>query len=157
MALSYTAKSEEQLIKEGLFPDGEYDCEVIDASDALSKKTNNPMLTLTLSVFHPEGRRTQVTDYISFGSNFGERKFRKSAAAFGLEEQYIAGKLAHTDYENRAGKVILAQTDGLDGYPAKNIVKEYLPKTEGAEDAIAAAKKAFPGAESKPLDDEIPF
>ena len=59
--MSYTPKSEEQLIREGLMPDGTYDFEVVETDDKPSK-AGNTMLTLKLHVFDDDLNPNIITD-----------------------------------------------------------------------------------------------
>lgn len=155
--MTYQPKSEEQLAKEGLYPDGEYDFEVIETFDNPSKKKadgsgGNPMFTLKLRVIAADGSSFYVTDYIALSSNFGERKLRHAASACGLLDIYTSGKLIAENFKDRAGRVTIKTQDGTADYPLpKNVVKDYVKNEDGA---VANPKAATPVA---PLDDQIPF
>lgn len=132
--MNYTPKTEAQLTEEALLPEGIYDFEVIDTKDTPSKKGND-MITLKLAVFDGEGRERHLFDYIAFGSSFGERKFRRAAAACGLLEIYSAGNLIDRTFMGACGQVLIKRQDGTDDYPMpKNVISEYIPKDEGATD-----------------------
>lgn len=145
--MTYVPKSEEQLAKEGLFPEGIYDFEVVDTNDAPSKKGND-MFTLTLRVFGDEEIRT-VFDYIVPNSNFGERKLRRAAVACGLIDVYTSGELKHYTFMGATGKAKLKQQDGTDGFMPKNVVADYLPRDD--------AHVADPRPARDIINDEIPF
>lgn len=148
--MSYTAKTEEQLAKEGLMSDGEYDFEVIETSDKPSK-AGNAMATLKLNVFAEDGSGNHLTDYISFGSNFGERKWRRAADACGLLAEYESGKLVASDFMSKCGKVIIKTQEGNPEYPLpKNVVAEYVKRPAG----FVAANKPIP---KEVEEDVIPF
>lgn len=148
--MSYTPKTEEQLIREGLLTDGIYDCGVSDADDAPSKK-GNPMFTLKLHVFDEDGSPRILYDYIALGNNFGERKLRHAADAFGLLDIYNTGALIASDFKNKTGKVSLKTQEGDEKYPnPKNIVHDYV-KREDHE-----PEKSVPASEIL-ADDGIPF
>lgn len=148
----YTPKSEEQLVKEGLLSKGEYDFEVTESVEGLSKKQNT-MLVLDVTVFGPDGERKYVKDYIAFGSNFGERKFRHAADACGLTAQYEAGTLRGPDFKGACGRA-LVDIDENPGYSPKNVIKDYVKRKDEDEDEAAVAAPAKAPAD---LDDEIPF
>lgn len=147
--MSYTPKSEDQLIREGLYPDGVYDVTCVDTDDKPSK-SGNTMFTLKIHVFDDEGNAQIVTDYIALGSNFGERKFRHAASAFNLMDLYESGNLTAADFKDKSAKAQIATQEGQNGYGPKNVVKDY-PKIEGD-----AAPKPKPVSEVLE-DDEIPF
>lgn len=146
--MSYTPKSEEQLIKEGLLADNVYDCTVIETSDAPSKK-GNAMFTLKLHVFDDEGRPQVLTDYIALGSNFGERKLRHAADSFGIINIYDSGNLCPKDFLDKSGKVSIKTQEGTTEYPnPKNVVHDYI-KRESVE--------VTPIAKTATINDEVPF
>jgi len=117
--------------------EGTYDYEIIETDDKPSKKTGNEMFTFTLNVFNEEGNPRQIKDYISFGNNFGERKFRHAADASGIINIYESGNLKHTDFLGRTGKVDMSIQEGNKDYPnPKNVVKDYVKREPGkVEDA----------------------
>ncbi len=151
--MSYTPKTEEQLIREGLMPDGVYDFEVIE-TDFRINKNGNPMYVLKLHVFDSEGNPRVIDDYISLGSNFGERKFRRAADTCNILEIYNSGNLQHEDFKNKTGKASI-RTEESAGYNPKNSIKEYI-KRENFIDNEATATKLAPKIAAD-LDDEIPF
>ena len=147
--MTYTPKTEEQLAKEGLLDEGTYDFEVIDTSDAPSKKGND-MFTLILHVFDNEGRTRKIFDYIALGNNFGERKLRRAANACGLLDVYTSGELKHYTFFGATGKAFVKQQDGTSEYPLpKNVVSDYLPRDDDAPAPRRPAKEI--------IDDDIPF
>lgn len=147
--MSYTPKSESELAKEGLLPDGTYDCEVIDTSDKPSKKGSD-MYTLKLNVFGDEGGQ-HVYDYMVIGNHYGERKLRHAADAFNLIPVYETGNLKASDFMGKSGKVIIAIQDGNAEFPnPKNMVKDYVGKPVKESVATGALPPEVEG-------DDLPF
>jgi len=146
--MNYTPKTEMELEKESLLPEGTYDFEVIETSDRPSKKGND-MITLKLNIFGGDGSNRHIYDYIALGSNFGERKLRKAAAGCGLMDIYNSGALKDQDFLGANGKAFVRQEDGTVEFPAKNIVGEYWPHED------AQAKPTKPTTEI--INDDIPF
>lgn len=147
--MTYTPKSEEQLAKEGLLPDGEYDYEVVGTDDKNSK-AGNPMFTLKLHVFDVDGRACPLTDYIALGSNFGERKLRHAADASNILDKYESGNMVAKDFMGTTGKLKLKSQDGDADFPLpKNVVKDYVKRLRQGT--------STPPASSPVEDDEIPF
>lgn len=145
---TYTPKSEEQLIREGLIPDGIYDYEVVETDDTPSKK-KNPMFTLKLHVYDQDANPRVITDYIALGSNFGERKLRHAADGSGIIDIYNSGELVHTDFLGRSGKVSIKTQEGSKEYPdPKNVVHDYIKREEQSP-----AKTKTVSVD----DDEVPF
>lgn len=148
--MGYTPKTEEQLAKEGLLPDGEYDFEVAETSDKPSKKGND-MYTLKLHVFGDDGAPQIIYDYIALGNHFGERKLRHVANACGLIDIYNTGNLKPKDFMGKAGKVKIKQQDGTADYPLpKNVVSDYVMKPVKESVATGALPQEVEG-------DDIPF
>ena len=154
--MSYQPKSEEQLAKEGLLPDGEYDFEVVETWDKPSK-AGNAMYTLKLHIFSEDGGTQIVTDYIALGSNFGERKLRHAADACRLIDVYEIGNLKPSDFQGKTGRVQIKIQEGNNEFPnPKNAVKDYVkrPKAETEETgAMTPQEKAKAALEG----DGIPF
>lgn len=150
--MSYTPKDEATLAKESLFPDGQYDFEVIETSGKPAK-SGATMFTLKLRVIAADGGSFYVTDYITLNSNFGERKLRHAADACGLIDIYTSGMLTHEDFHGRAGQVEIKTQEGNAEYPLpKNVVKDYVKLEDGA---VASPKPKQTAAES--ISDEVPF
>lgn len=151
--MSYTPKSEEQLTKEGLMIDGDYDYEVVETSDKKSLK-GSEMYTLKLHVFGEDGQLRIIMDYIALGSNFGERKLRHAADSAGIIEVYETGNMKPKDFQGRTGKVTIKTQEGTPDYPLpKNVVKDYVkrPLVESvATGAIPSPKDVLDG-------DDCPF
>lgn len=126
--MSYTPKTEEELAKEGLMPDGIYDFKVVETSDKPSKKGND-MYTLKLHVYDTDGNARVVYDYIALGNNFGERKLRHAADACALLDIYSTGKLKPSDFKDTEGKLQIKIQDGNVDYPLpKNVVADYVKR-----------------------------
>lgn len=148
MSPAYVPKTEDQLAKEGLLPEGIYDFEIIETSDRPSKK-GNEMIMLKLCVFDTDGSQHYIFDYIVFGSNFGERKLRKAAEACGLMEIYDSGHLNDRSFFGATGKVLLKRQDGNGEFPPKNVVGEYCPREAEAAPAPRSSREI--------TGDDIPF
>jgi len=153
---NYTPKTETQLAAEGLFPKAIYDVEVAEAIDKPSK-AGNPMITLKLNAFNDAGEMKTIFDYIVPSTNFGERKLRHAAAAFGLMDKYEDGTLWADDFANQMGKAEIGQSKPTDEYPLpKNIVTDYIGRDEAM--VIQEQKKPQPKKSTKEeLSDNIPF
>lgn len=145
------------------WPAGDYDFEVHDAVDQVSK-SGNEMIKLTLHVFHPEhaGQRT-VFDYLVAipSSAFKVRHF---AEAIGLLNEYERGELLPHALLNRTGRCKLRIRKGDGQYPDQNQVGDYLPAQTRAAPSAPRGNTAPQQQRGKvhagvgsPYDDEIPF
>lgn len=151
---NYQPKTEEQIAKEGLLPEAIYEAEIIE-SEAKTSKSGNEMIALKVKVFDEEGGQHIVFDYIVFGNNFGERKFRHAAVACNLLDKYTAGKLEADDFVNTMCRVEVKQQKGTTEYPnPKNIIFDYI---ERDQDLQAIKKQVAPKKSDEDLNDGIPF
>lgn len=146
--MTYTPKTEEQLAKEGLLPDGTYDFEITETEKGISKK-GNEMWIIKQTFFDLEGNGRIIKTWITFGNNYGERMFRHLADTCGLIAQYDGGNLKHSDFVGKSGRadIIQRQDDKLTWW---NSVKDYVKR-----DPMHVEKPKKSGAED--LSDEIPF
>lgn len=152
--MKYTPKSEEELEKEkqdamnaSLMPNGEYDFDVVETSDAPSKTTGNEMITLKLHVFDNEGNARIIFDYLTAAMGY---KLRHAADACGLISAYEAGNLVASSFDGRAGKVKIKTQKGNKDHPnPKNVVDDYVKRAYQATESVATG--------AIPINDEIPF
>lgn len=154
--MKFTAKSEEQIELEGLLPEGEYDFQVLEASDQISKK-GNEMIKLYLNVFDAQGKPRRVVDYIM-------EAFPKKLIHFckhtGLEQSYASGSITAYECVDKTGRVRLT-IEPAGEYPAKNAVVDYVEGFKFAPKP-ATVKPAQPTAPEPIMldttaDDDMPF
>lgn len=159
--MQFQAKTEEELKAELLMPEGEYDFEVIEASDAVSKKGND-MIKATLKVFTPDGGFRLVTDYLMAKMAFKLRHFCETT---GMMDRYDAGDLQARHCEGRTGRVLIQvdperkSEDGSKTYAPKNSVGDYAKAAAGSGEASGKYRKANVEGVSPAEDDGdgIPF
>ena len=152
-------KSREEIAREKLLKPGIYDFEVMRAEETTSKSSGNPMVKVKIRVFH-DGGEVHIYDYIT---STQVEKLCAFCDAVGLSNEYDAGDVKSDDMEGRSGRVKIGiedekpKDDGTDAkWPAKNKVKDYVPKAEG--DGGRKAEKPEPtAAEKAAADEEIPF
>lgn len=166
MAMTFTPKSEAALVKENeerniLWPKGEYDFEVVNYEDAVSK-SGNDMIHLELKVFHPDGGSQTIHDYLLASMM---HKLRHACEAIGILDRFESGTLEASDFDGGVGKVMLKvdKAKPNSGYRDKNSVDDYCKQ------AVRAARGAMAGAApaerrerpakipQQQIDDEIPF
>lgn len=133
-----------------LIPDGEYDFEVVEAAEAVSK-AGNEMTKLTLKVWYDDGKTARVWDYLVAGPK-STWKIKQFCEAVGLGDRYNTGEIQAIDFEGRQGRVKIATQEASGNYPAKNVVGEYV---DNGEPVMPAPSN---GGRHQPIpDDEIPF
>lgn len=119
MTITFTPKTENDLYQ--LLEKGDYDFEVLNAEDAVSKK-GNPMIKLTLKIYDKNGNGRQMYDYLLEALAF---KLKHFCEATGLDDKYKAGKLEASDCLAKSGKVMI-DVESSDAYPPRNSVKDYV-------------------------------
>src|SRR3990170_3215969 len=99
--MKFAAKTDKELEIMGLLPKGEYDFDVLKASDEISKEKGNVMIKLTLGVYPLEGERVTVFDYILEAVAYKLKHFCDST---GLAKEYAEGHLTADMCANRSGR-----------------------------------------------------
>lgn len=145
--MRFTPKSEKEIAEEGLLPDGEYDFEIANAEEATSK-AGNPMITLRLRVFGPDGEPHPVRDWILDDNH---RKLRGLCEAVGLLARYEDGEVSDADLMGCTGRAkVVIRKDKNGQYPDQNGVAYYI---KSADQHAAPA----PTRKREMVDDDIPF
>lgn len=149
--MKVTPRSEKEIQEMNLLPPGDYDFEVISASEEVSKK-GNEMLVVKLRIFTDSGNKI-ITDYLTDSVAYKVRHF---AEAVGLLDSYETGYLNPDDLTARSGRcAINVQVDKHGQYPDKNGIKDYV--TQESEAAPLPLAGAALSAPVKLEDDDIPF
>lgn len=102
-------------------PKGEYDFEVLEASDEVSK-SGNDMIKINLAIWQGDKVICRVFDYLLSAM---EAKLRHACDACGLLDRYQSGSLQAVDFVGRTGKVKIKIKKETADYPAKNEVEDY--------------------------------
>lgn len=139
--MKFTPATEEELAKANLLEKGKYDFEVLNAEDAVSKKSGAEMIKLKLRVFDNKGGERHIFDYLLPSVPW---KLRNFCEAVGLEDRYDAGELTSHDCIGRAAKVVIGVDDKSKEFPPKNVARDYSVVRVG-------------NGASEPEGDEIPF
>lgn len=123
MALSFKPKSENELRESQLADPGEYDFDVLEASEEISKTSGNPMIKVKLGIYHGETVRWHVYDYLMPSM---ESKLRHFCDTTGLLKHYEAGTLVAEDCRWRGGRCKLIKDTKNPNFPPKNVVRDYV-------------------------------
>lgn len=157
--MRFEPKTEEEIARESLFPEGEYDFEVIDAIDATSK-SGNEMITLSLKLFVEDETRV-IKDWLVAGSS---RKIRQFCESTGIMDNYNKGQFYAADLPGLTGRCKIKFDKGGNGYDPSNKVAWYVkPEAEGYRPERAPADQpARPVTPSRPAsdqstEDDLPF
>ena len=157
--MRFEPKSDKELY--GLLDDGEYDFEIIEAKDDVSKTSGNEMLVVTAKVFGPDKDHT-IKDYIT---NNG--KLKKLCDTLGMMDAYNAGDLPAIDLVGACGKCKVG-IEKSEQYGDKNRIVSYVPAGKASTaPPVTTADKVPPPAKKPakaqqtvppaPPDDDIPF
>lgn len=151
MSLSFQPQSEEEVLN--LSPAGIYDFTVINAVDSISKKSGNPMITLTVSIFDITGKEKTITDFILAAFM---KKIRHFCETTGLMDKFNLGSLSASDCINKTGKLnlIVEEYNGR----LKNSVEDYIKNVgDFPQNNVYKTLSKAPEAEIVPFDDDVPF
>lgn len=149
--MKYSPKTEEELQKEGLLPDGIYSYQVMKSEDKVSK-AGNEYTAITLKVWDNEG-----AEHLVFTNMALIKLLKHFCDANGMSAQYLSGNIPAEDFMYKAGGRVVIGLEGekpnpMGGmYKAKNIVKDYTV------DATPSGMKPLPSKSDDFFDDSIPF
>ncbi len=157
--MEFKPKSEKDIQSALLLPKGDYDFQVLEAQDTVSK-SKNAMIKINIGIFQGDAMTRRLFDYLVPSM---EAKLRHFCDTCGILAAYEAGTLSAEDCKGRSGRVrLIIEEDETGKYDPKNVVKDYICRAAkplaGAVAPVGVAPKlgeALPGA--KPEDDDIPF
>jgi hypothetical protein len=152
--MNFTPKTEEEIAAANMLPAGEYDYEVVEAHERVSK-TGNDMIELKLRVFAAESERT-ITDYLLEAM---PGKLKHFCDSHGMSKHYENGTLQASDCEMLSGKCKVGiEKDKTGKYPDKNRIADYVVSLVSMpRSASAPTRSAMPPTPGDPTDDQIPF
>jgi hypothetical protein len=147
-----------EMNRKSLLKPGIYDGEVMRAEETTSKSSGNPMIKLKVRIFH-DGGEAHLYDYIT---STQVEKLCAFCDAVGLSKEYDAGDVKSDDMEGRPFRAKIGiedekpKEDGEGNWPAKNKVKDYLPRNE--KDGGRKVEKPEPTpAEADAEKEDLPF
>lgn len=147
-----------EMNRKSLLKPGIYDGEVMRAEETTSKSSGNPMIKLKVRIFH-DGGEAHLYDYIT---STQVEKLCAFCDAVGLSKEYDAGDVKSDDMEGRPFRAKIGiedekpKDDGDGNWPAKNKIKDYLPRNE--KDGGRKVEKPEPTpAEAAAENEDLPF
>ena len=147
MVMNFDPKTEKEVSEAALAPEGEYDFDVLNAEDTVSKNLN-PMIKVNIGLYIDGKVKNRVFDYLLPAM---EAKLRHFCDTVGLLSQYEAGTLEAADCIGRSGRVRIVIDPAKGTYSAKNAVKDYVCR---AAKPLGNTSQTAPD----PVDDgDIPF
>jgi len=131
-----------------VFEPGEYEATLSAVVDGVSKTSGAEMQTWTFEVYHPDGRRKEVKDYVTAKAAY---KIRDLADAIGKRAEFDA---AGFDAINNIGEavVVCLKHDEFNGQTNNKIKYITAPKAGAAKPVRTADGKVAP----KPLPADVP-
>lgn len=141
--MKFQPKSEKEIAEAGLWPNGEYAFEILEAEEA-ADKNGNDMFKLRVKVFKEDGGSQNIFDYVS--GAWMEFKLRHLAEACGVLDDYEKGEIEAYQLVGKTGKCkINVSKDKTGQYPDRNGIADYI------------VDSGLPKAPTQQDDDEIPF
>lgn len=151
--------------------EGEYEAVLINVEDTTSKSSGKPMQVWTWEVYHPDGRKQEIKDYVVIPA--ATFKIKQLAQALGKDKEFAAGTFQADDNINCNVTAVLT-IDKQEGYDDKNKVgrvkslarastpsRQTAPRTigEGVRQKIANRPAPVSPISEEPVfkDDSIPF
>jgi len=138
----------------GLWVDGVYDYEVVEAEEKISN-SGNEMTELKVRVLDQSGDYKMLYEYL-VNTEKAQFKIRQFAASCGLLDAYETGSLMEGEMIGRTGQCEVGTQAAQGTYPAKNRVTRWMPK-EGKPAMASRPANARAKSPAGNIDDEIPF
>ena len=164
MPLHYKPKSEKELNRYPVLPEGDYPFTVLESSEVASKSQKNAgklMVKLKLNVHGPDFDK-HVFDY--FADWFSEWKLKHFLETIGRGADYESGQIDAREnaYEGRTGYVRIIIEENKETGEDRNAVDDYIvqpaqkviPKLTPTSTALAPAPAAHKELSSQ---DDVPF
>ena len=140
-----------------LLPDGDYDFEIIGATEKQSKNSGMMMFELQLRILLEDDKSRLLRDYV-MTEGAAAHRLRQVCECVGLLRHYEQGDIDAQDFENLAGRAtLMTQADKTGTYADQNRVKRYLPANGAAPPMQRPAAPKRPVMADADLDDDIPF
>lgn len=156
--MKFTPLSDQEISQGNLIKPGEYDFQVIEAEERISKK-GNAYINLKLMIWDEEGKER------TFFANLAWIKILKNFCdATELADKYQHGEVLPEDCLNRTGRCYVGIEEGKADdrggfYPSKNVVEAFHPAKKSF---TAFAKRSIPQQQQTNLatdfeEDDLPF
>jgi hypothetical protein len=132
--------------------EGEYDFEILEATDTVSQNTGNDMIKLSLGIWQGEKIICRIFDYVQAGEKT-EYKLRHACDSCGLLANYESGRLFGSDFKGRTGRAKVGIEPANGQYAAKNKIVDYClrPAKPIGSGSVSQAKSGDANEESLPF------
>jgi hypothetical protein len=125
--MNFQPRTEQEITESALLRRGEYDFEIIDATEKKSS-AGNEMIELKVRVSNGIGISRMLTDYL-----LAKRpaRLRNCCAACGLLDKYATGCLSADDFPGKRG-TLRVTVEKAKGFSARNIIQDYVSASAAA-------------------------
>lgn len=148
--MRFQAKTQDQIDAENLLKPGTYPFTVKVASEK-QDRNGKGFFKLKVFVHGPDGRDWHCFDNLS--PEWFAHKLLHFCEGTGLGEKYLSGNLSSDDLMERTGHCEVDIKDSQGGYPAKNIITDYVVREKHGQ--MLPSKTASPLPREQ--DDDTPF
>lgn len=148
----FNPKTEDELQKEGLCPEGIYSYQVIKSEDRPNKAGTSIYTAITLKVWDDEGK-----EHLVFTNMALMKLLKHFCDVNNMQNEYQSGNLPPESFMHKSGGRVMIGIEGEKPnpnggvYKAKNIVKDYIVAPHGS------MMKPLPEVKNDFPDDDIPF
>jgi hypothetical protein len=156
MTFNFHPKTDEEIERMHLLPDGTYRFTVRNALETVSKEKGNPMVRVDLEIYGHDGGSSLMSDYL-VASDKMAWKIKHFCDTLGLLEQYQKGNLEAQNLIRLEGYAQVV-TEKRSEYPARNKVKDYGKPKSTKTNSILSPTKPDPNQSLEQNDDsDLPF
>ncbi len=121
--MNFQPKSEKELAAYKVWKKGEYDFEIIEATEKIAT-TGKTMIEMKVMVSDGDGGEKVVVDRLLAEMPL---KLLHATQVCGLHEKYLAGSITDADFVGKKGRLALSiEKDKKRQYPDKNVVQDYV-------------------------------
>lgn len=146
--LQHEPKTEEELIS--LIPEDTIVYFTLKSAENYIGSSGKKSIKIVLEFFDENENKRLMTDYITPSYH---KKYKHFFDAIGKHDVYQSGNVSEDVFEKDldSGMAVIGIQKGGNGYPDKNIFKDYLSKEKAAEIGLKNKSQAHE------FDDDIPF
>lgn len=157
--MRFTPKSEKEMQEERLLAKGEYDAEIVDAEDAVSK-SGNEMIKVKLRVMN--GSQNVLIDDYLLAIDSMLYKILHCCECCGLSEAYASGELEAHQLKGKNVRVKVKIDEGKGDFPSKNAIADYIPERKQNAGAGKLMTDGVPASKTRAAkqasdDADVPF
>lgn len=143
--MEFKPETDREIEEQMCLAEGNYDCEVFDAIEKVSKN-GNPMIELQLRVFADDGSTRLLRDWLLASPSLAKRKLSRFCRSVGLDAEYESGHVTAEDCIGRSGRCVIKR-EHSDTYGLQPKVDTYEP----ADGPLKPSPRRGDADDSRPL------